>query len=157
MRRAWTIGAALLALAGCGGREQANQAAAGPGQPPANVVVTAPEGRVEVRTGGAPAALPGGLPAYPGATATGSVDVSADSVEGSGHVVGFTTPDPPSQVIAFYAQAANAAGYRIAQQMNMGSTAVLAAGRGEGEGVTVTATQAGGATQVQIVVGRQRR
>jgi hypothetical protein len=156
MRRGWTIGAALVALAGCGGREEANQAAAGQGQPPANVVVSAPEGRAEVRTGGAAAAMPGGLPAYPGASGTGSVDVTGAAAEGSGHIVGFTTPDPPSQVIAFYAQAATGAGYRIAQQMNMGPTAALTAVRAEGEAVSVTATQAGGTTQVQVVVGQRR-
>jgi hypothetical protein len=149
-------GAALLALAACGRGEQAQQAAPGGGQPPANIVVTSPDGRAEIRTGGAPGALPGGLPAYPGASTTGSVDVSGASAEGTGRIVGFTTSDSPSQVIAFYTQAATAAGYRIAQQMTMGPTAMLTAARAEGEGVTVTATQAGGATQVQVVVGARR-
>jgi hypothetical protein len=156
MTRSWMAVAALLALAACGKSAPADQAAPGAGQPPANIVVTTPDGRAEVRTGGAPGALPGGLPAYPGASATGSIDVSGASAEGSGHVVAFTTPDPPAQVIGFYSQAATAAGYRIAQQMTMGPTQMMTAARAEGDGVTVTATQAGGATQVQIVVGARR-
>jgi hypothetical protein len=76
-----------------------------------------------------------------------------------GNVVVFTTTDPPAQVIAFYVQAAGGAGYRVAQQMNMGPTAMMTATRGEreDEGLTVTATGAGGATQVQVVVGHGRR
>ena len=158
MHRAAMTGLALLALGGCGrsGGEANRQAAPGPGQPPANIVVTSPEGRAEVRTGVAASALPGGIPAYPGASLAGSVDVSGAAAEGQGHVVAFTTPDSPAQVIAFYGQAVGAAGYRVAQQMNMGPTAMLTATRGEGEAVTVTATGAGGATQVQIVVGQRR-
>lgn len=156
MMRYWVTGAALLALAACGRGGEANREAA-PGQPPANIIVTRPEGRAEVRTGSAaPGAIAEGIPAYPGATAAGSVDVSGASAEGQGHVVAFTTADPPAQVIGFYRQAVSAAGYRVAQQMTMGPTAMLTAQRGEGEAVTVTATQAAGATQVQVVVGQRR-
>lgn len=156
--RYWMTGAALLALAACGrgGGEANRQAAPGAAQPPANVVVTTPEGHAEVRTGAAPGAIAEGIPAYPGATAAGTVDVTGGSAEGQGHVVAFSTPDPPDRVIAFYAQAVGAAGYRVAQQMNVGPTAMLTATRGAGEAVTVTATAAGGTTQVQVVVGRGR-
>ena len=154
------VAAALAALAACnrdGNGEANRQAAPGAAQPPANIVVTTPEGRAEVRTGpAAPGAPAEGIPAYPGASGAGSVDVRGASAEGQGHVVAFTTADPPAQVIGFYRQAVAGAGYRVVQQMNMGPTAILTAERGEGEGVTVTATQAGGATQVQVVVGRGR-
>jgi hypothetical protein len=59
-------------------------------------------------------------------------------------------------VIAFYARAVGGAGYRVAQQMTIGPTAMLTARKGESQAVTITATQAAGATQVQIVVGRNR-
>lgn len=159
MKRRATILSALLALAACGrGDGEANrQAAPGAVQPLANVVVTTPEGRAEVRTGtAAPGALTEGIPAYPGASVAASVDVTGASAQGRGHVVAFTTSDPPAQVIGFYRQAVGAAGYRVAQQMNMGPTAMLTAERGGGEAVTITATQAGGATQVQVVVGQGR-
>lgn len=160
MHRGLMTGAALLALAACGrGNDAANrQAAAGQAQPPANITVTTPEGTAEIRTGGGAASgLPEGIPAYPGASTTGSVDVSGASAQGQGHVVMFTTSDPPAQVIAFYAQAVGGAGYSIAQQMTVGPTAMLTAQKGEGEAVTITATQAGGATQVQVVAGHDRR
>jgi hypothetical protein len=159
MGRGLMAGAALLALAACGrGDDAANrQAAAGPAQPPANIMVTTVDGRAEIRTGGgAASALPEGIPAYPGATTTGSVDVSGASAQGQGHVVMFSTGDSPAEVIAFYARAVAGAGYGIAQQMNVGPTAMLTAQKGEGEAVTITATQAGGATQVQIVAGHDR-
>lgn len=151
--------AAVLALAACNrGGNEADRQAAGQGQPPANVTVTTPEGRVEVRAGPA-TGLPEGIPAYPGASTVGGVNVSGGSAQGEGNVIVFTTTDPPAQVIAFYVQAAGAAGYRVAQQMTMGPTAMMAAtrGAGDGEGLTVTATGAGGATQVQVVAGHGRR
>ena len=155
MRAKFAIGAALLALASCGrGGGEANQATTPPGtQPPANIVIDAPNAHAEVRTGpGAASNLPDGVPAYPGAQPTASVDVSGAEAGGQGRIVGFSTNDAPAQVIAFYAQSLGGAGYRIANQMNMGATATLTAARAEGEAVNVTATQVGGVTQVQIIV-----
>jgi hypothetical protein len=160
MHRGLITGAALLALAACGrGNVEANrQAAAGQAQPPANIVVTTADGRAEIRTGGGAASgLPEGIPAYPGASTTGSIDVSGASARGQGQVVMFTTGDPPAQVIAFYAQAVGGAGYSIAQQMTIGPTAMLTAHKGEGEAVTITATQAGSVTQIQVMAGHDRR
>ncbi|MEA3030445.1 MAG: hypothetical protein QOG13_1770 [Sphingomonadales bacterium] len=153
MRNRLLIGAALLALAGCGqsggGAEERARTA-----PPANIIVTSPEGTAEVRTGGALTGLPEGIPAYPGADTTASVDVSGGQAQDRGRVIGFRTSDTPAQVVAFYGQSVGGAGYRIANQMNMGPTASLTAQRGEGEVVNIVATQAGGFTQVQIIVAR---
>jgi hypothetical protein len=147
------IGAALLALAGCGqSGGGAEERAKTP--PPANITMTSPEGTAEVRTGGAPAGLPEGVPAYPGADTTASVDVSGGQAQDRGRILGFRTPDTPAQVIAFYARSVSGAGYRIANQMNSGPTATLTAQRGAGEAVNIVATQIGGATQLQIIVAR---
>lgn len=45
-----------------------------------------------------------------------------------------------------------AAGYTIANRMDMGATATLSARRGGGQAVNIVATQAGGGTRVQIIV-----
>ena len=148
-------GAALLALAACG--RGGNAPEERDRTQPANITITAPDGHAEVRTGsGALAGLPEGVPAYPGADTTGSVDVSGAGAQGQdqGRILGFRTSDTPAQVIAFYAQSVGGAGYRIANQMTMGPTASLTAQRGEGEVVNIVATQAGGATQVQIIIAR---
>jgi hypothetical protein len=153
MKTRLLIGAALLALGGCGqsggGAEERATTA-----PPANIVVTSPEGTAQVRTGGAQTGLPEGVPAYPGADTTASVDVSGNQARDQGRILGFRTPDTPAQVLAFYTQSVGGAGYRIANQMSMGPTASLTAQRGEGEVVNIVATQAGGFTQVQIIVAR---
>jgi len=157
MKTRLLIGAALLALAACGrdGSGGAEERAKAP--PPANIVVASPQGTAEIRTGGALTGLPQGVPAYPGADTTASVDVTGGQAQDEGRILGFRTGDTPAQVIAFYARSVAEAGYRIANQMSMGPTASLTAQRGEGEVVNIVATQAGGFTQVQIIVARGQR
>ena len=142
------IGTGLLALAACGrSGTEVRQDAAG------NVTVDSPEGHAAVRRGAPIAGLPEGVPAYPGADTSASVDVTGTSPDGQqGRVVTFTTPDPPAQVIGFYARSVGGAGYTIASQATMGPTAMLTAQKTGGKTITITATQAGAATQVNIVV-----
>jgi hypothetical protein len=154
------IAATMLALAACGrggngADRQANQAAP-PAPAPANITIATPEGTAEIRTG-AGAALPAGLPAYPGAQPNAAVEVSGGAPQNQGGIYGFRTSDPPAQVIAFYAEAARRGGYTIANELNMGATATLTAQKGPGEAVNITATQAGGATQVQLIVALNQR
>lgn len=161
MRAGWVIGAALLALAACG---QGGVQQAGPGNvtvsaTPGDVTIATPNGTAQIHTGaGAPAAgLPDGVPAYPNVTSGQSVDISGGSVQGQGRILSFSTGDPPAQVIAFYAQAVGAGGYTVANRMDMGATSTMTATRGEGQSVNVVATQAGGSTQVQIIIGASVR
>ena len=151
-------GAALLALAACGRGSDAGRQAGGANVAfsgtPANITISMPNGTAEIHAGtGAPASMPEGIPAYPNANAGETIDINSAAAGGRGRVVGFATHDAPAQVIAFYAQALGAAGYTIANQMNMGPTASLAAQRGEGQGVSVVATAAGDTTRVEVIVG----
>lgn len=157
MRSGMICGAALLALAACGrgGGEAERQAApanASVRTAPADITITTPNGTAEIHTGGALAGLPEGIPAYPNADAGQNVDIAGGSGPGQGRIQGFSTRDTPAQVIAFYAQAVGAAGYTIANRMDMGATATLTARRGQSGAVNIVATQAAGATQVQIIV-----
>lgn len=154
MRRTLVLAAALIALAGCNRhKDQGGQIAIGPG---GNITVTAPDGRAVVRTGGAPAHIEG-LPDYPNAAANGGgIAISGASGQGAGAMITFQTPDQPAQVIAFYTQAAQQQGMRIAVQMNSGTTSIITATRGEGNdggGFNVAATRAGDVTQVQVMAG----
>ncbi|MBV9883635.1 MAG: hypothetical protein JO276_11555 [Sphingomonadaceae bacterium] len=152
--RAIIIGAGLLALAGCGrgGGTETQAGNVNVRATPGDITISTPNGVAQIHTGTGTAALPEGIPAYPNAEAGQSMDVSGASAQGQGHVVSFGTHDSPAQVIDFYVRAAGGAGYQIVNQMNMGATATLTARKGEGQAVNVVATQAGGATQVQIVV-----
>ena len=146
---------ALLALAACGqsGTEAQDDGAEVSQDGAGNVSVESSEGTATVRRGAAIAGLPEGVPAYPGADTSASVDVTGASPEGEqGRVITFTTADPPAQVIAFYARSVGGAGYSIANQATMGPTAMLTAQKAGGRTITVTATQAGASTQVNIVV-----
>lgn len=158
MKQRLIIAVAVLTLAGCGrGGGEADRRADQTAPPaPANITIATPEGQAEIRTG-AGAALPAGLPPYPGAVANAAVEVSGVSPQDQGGIYGFSTSDAPAQVIAFYAEAARRGGYTIANQMNMGATATLTAQKGGGEAVNITATQAGGATQVQLIVAHNQR
>ena len=163
MHRPILLASSLFALAGCGG-PPANQAAQAPGQtatpgappgsaqPPARISVDTPEGRAEIRTGAGAAAYPDGLPQYPGATADQSVNVSGPSARGSGRILGFRTADPAAQVIAFYADAAARAGYRVVGRAEAGANASLIVQRAAGEPVSISATRLGDYTQAQIIV-----
>jgi hypothetical protein len=150
-------GAALLALAACGrGGGEADRRAA-PGNvsmsaTPADITISTPNGTAEIHAGGALAALPEGIPAYPNVDSGRNIDVNGGSAPGQGRIQSFSTHDAPAQVIAFYAQAVAGAGYTIANRMDMGATATLTAQRRQGQAINIVATQAGGATRVQIIV-----
>lgn len=153
--------AALLALSACGGgagNEAANTGSgatpppAAPGQPPAEISISTPRGKAEIRSGaGAAASWPEGVPPYPGADTNQSVDVAGGAPGGAGRILGFRTGNSPQQVIAFYAPAVVRGGYSIANQMDMGQTATLTARRGQNGVLNITATRTGDVTQVQII------
>ncbi|HYI47138.1 MAG TPA: hypothetical protein VEX35_01620 [Allosphingosinicella sp.] len=164
MRASFIFAASLLALSACGGgagNEGAGNAGAGPsppapgpGQQPANITLSTPEVRAEIRSGGAAVAnWPEGVPPYPGAQTSQSVDVTAAQAGQGGRILGFRTADTPQRVISFYAAEALRGGYSIANQMDLGQSATLTARRGEGQALNVTATRVGDATQVQIIAG----
>jgi hypothetical protein len=168
MRGTIFIATSILALAACGGGNEANGVgggggAAGPGSvtppapPPANITIATPDGSAEIRSGGATLAnWPEGVPPYPGADTGQSVNVTGGTPGQAGRILGFRTADSPQRVINFYAQAILRSGYSIANQMDMGQTATLSARRGQSEALNITATRAGDATQVQIVAAAGR-
>jgi hypothetical protein len=165
MRAAIVLATSLLALSACdrggsAGNESAAKAgaeAAPPARPPANITLSAPGARAEIRSGGAAAASwPEGVPPYPGADTDQSVDVAGGAPGGAGRILGFRTGDTPQQVIAFYAPAVVRGGYSVANQMDLGQTATLTARRGRGEALNITATRTGDVTQVQIIAAAGR-
>jgi hypothetical protein len=156
--RTLIIGAGLLALAACGrgGTEVRHDGTEISQDGTGNVAVESADGSARVRRGAPLAGLPEGVPAYPGADTSASVDVTGASPEvRHGRVLTFTTPDSPAQVLGFYARSVAAAGYTIATQATMGPTTMLTAQKTGGKTITVTAAQAGATTQVNIVVASE--
>jgi ABC-type glycerol-3-phosphate transport system substrate-binding protein len=158
MHRTRIIGAALLALAACGrsgggAERQAGTTNVTMSGTPGDITITTPNGTAEIHSGGgAPAALPEGIPAYPNQDPGQAIDINGGSGQGQGRILSFSTHDAPAQVIAFYAQAVAAGGYSVANRMDMGASSTLTARRGEGQAVSIVAVQAGGGTRVQIIV-----
>ena len=148
-------GAALLALAGCG--QQAGPAGGGNAADAAEATFATPNGTGEARTGqSALTGLPDGIPAYPSADTSASIQISGDAAEGEGRIVGFRTSDPPPQVVAFYAAAAERAGFRVSDRLDMGASASMSAQRDNGDMFRVTASPSPGGTLVQVIAGNSR-
>lgn len=154
MRAIIITGAALMALAGCGGG--APEADRGNDAAPAQGSLTSPDGRSEVRSDADFSGLPEGIPAYPRVNAGGAIQFGGASDEGEMRVMGFRTADPPADVIAFYADAAGRAGFREGQRTNAGPSTALGFERDNGDVMNVTATGTPTGTSVQIMAGRGR-
>lgn len=155
MRGMIVTGTLLLALGGCGGG--APQADRGDAAGPAQGSLASPDGRSEVRADADFAGLPEGIPPYPRVNPGGAIQFGGPAEEGEMRVMGFRTADPPAEVIAFYADAAGRAGFRVGQRANAGPSAVLGLERDNGDVMNVTATGTPGGTSVQIMTGQQRR
>jgi hypothetical protein len=148
-------GAALLALAGCG--QPAATPESGEAGASAQGGFATADGKGEARTGAAAlTGLPEGIPPYPGADTSAAVQIAGDAAEGEGRVIAFRTTDPPPQVVAFYAGAAERAGFRIEDRRDMGPGATLTAERDNGDVLSVSANGMASGTQVQIVAGSRR-
>ena len=157
MRRIIITGTLLLALGACGGAPQApaNDATATPGAP-APGALASPDGRSEVRRDAQFSGLPEGIPAYPNLIGQGAIQIGGVSDGNEMRVMAFRTADPPAQVIAFYAEAAARAGFRIIHRAEAGPSTVLGLERDTGDVVNITATGTPRATSVQIMAGHQR-
>ena len=142
-----------MVLAGCGERAPADKgadavaadASAAPvADEAARPAPTTPAGGMNA----APAA--DGAPAfaviYPGGTAKGPATV-AQSPEGPGGILEFTTDATPAEVVAFYRQRAEAAGLKSINTMNRGDSMGYGAGDGadgRGQLLSVVATRVEG-------------
>jgi len=156
MRRMIMTGTALLALAGCGGgAPEADRGNAAAGSNAGSLA--APDGRSEVRADADFSGLPEGIPAYPRVNGGGAIQFGGVSDGSEMRVMGFQTADPPAQVIAFYADAAAGAGFRVAQRATAGPSSVLSLERDNGDVMNVTATGTPTGTSVQIMAGQERR
>lgn len=162
MRRIALTTFVSLSLASCGGNEdsrvydenEADEAAAAIARGEEDVTIRSAEGEeVRIRSDDAAGALPGGLPAYPGATGTGGY--SAESTGGSGQIVAFSTGDGPEEVIAFYREAIEKSGREVTASMDMAQMQSISVADADNRGgITITATETGSGTSITIAGGR---
>jgi hypothetical protein len=149
-----------MVLAGCGEREQADEATAADA---VAVEAVAPATGAPDAAGPGPAAAATAQPAaegapavaviYPGGALKGPATV-ARGPQGPGGIVEFTTDASPEAVVAFYRQRAESAGLKPINTMNRGDAQAYSAGDGvdgRGQLMQVIATRIeGGPTDVQL-------
>lgn len=155
MRQIVMAGAALLALAGCNSRTEEAPADNG-----ANVAGERSDGNGAEDAGEAAraptnGALLEGIPTYPNVEGDG-VRMAGTSAQGNGGLQTFRTRDSAGRVAQFYADAAERAGFTIANRTDMGHTSGVTARGSRGELLNVTATRVGPVTEVQIIAARGR-
>jgi len=146
----------LLSLAACDRGGPANEVQeAGAGASGKRVTIRTSGGSAVVESGGGTAALPSGLPLYPGAQVTASTIVTGKGRDGpdANAMLSFTSTAAPAEIAAFYKQAAVKAGYRIDGEVTAGDMAMLSATRA-GTGFTLTATRAARGSEATLITGR---
>lgn len=152
---------ALLLLAACGKKEEAEtptslepktEAPAGTTAPPGpGQTVTGDGATVSVGEAASRVATPAYAPIYPGATVINSV--IGESGVGKGGTVTYRVNASPAAVIGFYEQKVKAAGKPVTMNAEMSPTVrMLTAGdSGDGKGaMQVIASGAGAGTEVQL-------
>jgi hypothetical protein len=109
--------------------------------------------------GGGEGKLPSWVPTYPGAKAQGNMTARGEGADGAGEggVVTFTTPDPPSKVMAFYEAKIKDMGMTI-NLTGTSDAGGLVAGADEGAQRTlnVMVGGSGGETSITVTYGRKR-
>lgn len=117
------------------------------------LTVETKDGKAQIVSGEGAAALPAGLALYPGATVVSSTRITGDGAEKGGTLLSFETTDATGQVVAFYKDAAQKAGYKIEGEMKMGEMEMLTAKQADEAGFTLTANREEGKTTVSLIGG----
>lgn len=114
------------------------------------------DGEAVVTTGNGGDTAAAGLPAYPGASGNGGMNINATSDNGgSGQISNFRTGDTPEEVIAFYRRALESRGYQVRSTMQTGQHQTISAQSDDNSGVHITATAIPGqGTNVTIIAGQ---
>lgn len=154
MRATIMAGTMLLALTACNQGADTNQAAAAP---PAPGGLASPDGRSEVRTDAGFSGLPEGIPAYPRINPGGAIQMGGREEGAEMRIMAFRTMDAPADVIAFYAEAGERAGFRVVNRAEVGPSRVLGLARDNGDALNVTATGTPTGTSVQLIAGHESR
>ncbi|MGH6997748.1 MAG: hypothetical protein ACREEO_06105, partial [Phenylobacterium sp.] len=150
--------ALMLALAACGSKEKKAESGdatykVSEKDGKSTLTVETDEGKAQIVSGEGEAALPTGLPLYPGATVTSSTRITSDGANKGGTMLSFDTPDATGQIVAFYKAAAQKAGYKIEAEMKMGEMEMLS-GKNPGKGgFTLTANREQGKTTASLISG----
>ncbi|WP_324826869.1 hypothetical protein [Qipengyuania zhejiangensis] len=98
-----------------------------------------------------PLRLPAGFTLFPGARVTHNTRV--ERADGSLVLVDMETDDSPEDVVSFYREQAQAAGYAVDIEMSSGAMMMVAGKARDGSSFSFTATRKTDLTQGQLSVG----
>lgn len=108
--------------------------------------------KIGMNSGEAPA-LPDGLKLYPGAKITNNANMMA--ADGEGGIIAFTSSDTPQEILSYYKEQAEAAGYRIESEIRSGDMQMLIAKARDGNGaLSVMITPDADGSEVNLTVAR---
>ena len=141
---------AAFLLGGCHARSESS-ADAGEGRSAATAIRAAYGGSA-VEAGAGKAAMPAGLPLYPGA------QIGTDTLIASGGKAGvivFRSSDAPDAVADFYKNAASQAGYVIAGEMKAGDAQLLSGKKADGTSFHLTVNRESGVTEATMLAGTE--
>jgi spermidine/putrescine-binding protein len=143
---------AVLALASCHKSKDGSYAVDQSRDGTTTTVKTADGTAVIHAGGGTEAAMPAGLPLYPGATITSDTMISKDSGKTAG-VVTFQSAAAPDALTAFYKDAAIKAGYTIENEMKAGDAQLLAGKKPGGDSFHFNVSREGSVSTVTMLTG----
>lgn len=166
--------AVALVLAGCG-NDEGREVASGSfddgnggksdysvrdgGDGNATVRIDSADGDVTIKsnTGGVDgAALPGGLPLYPGAKIVSNATVSATAGAGAGSMAMLESADPPARLAGFYRAAAAKQGWKVETEVKTGDSAMLGGPTPDGSAFSVMISPGSdGGSSAMLTVGKQ--
>ena len=158
MKRASLIAAAavIALLCACGRKDGHTTITTGPDGSVKYPVKGANGDSAQVVTGGGQVKLPAYLPLFPGAVVDSSM--TANGGASAGNMVIFHTGSKPDQVIAFYKQKAEGAGFASIFSNQAGDNMMFTAGKeGTEESLQVIATPADGGASVQLTWSQGRK
>lgn len=138
------LAAAAALLAGCGGKDRAEDDSAYRG----------PDGDRPLRLD-PPATrpvLPAGVAAYPGARIALHTEIAPEGGERS-TLVAMETRDAPAKVIDWYATTTRQAGYRLDPRLATGKVIAVGGRSADGRVFSVSASARDGGTSVQLIAG----
>jgi hypothetical protein len=122
-----------------------------------SMTITTDDGKATMRSGtDIPISLPKGFSLYPGTKVLSNTVVNQPG--GSGSMVLFESEARAEQVLAYYKQQAEKAGFKIELEANMGGT-VMIAGKREADGGTFSVNASPddeGKTTGQLIVGSEK-
>jgi hypothetical protein len=109
--------------------------------------------KASIEVGGSESKIPSEVPVYPGAKVEGNFSVTGNGADGQGSAAqySFSTPDAPSQVLAFYHEKLESSGMKLALNTTTGDGGMLMAEDDtHGQAITVIVGKSSAGSSISV-------